>query len=207
MNKLYIFTSALLLLNGSTAHSIDIFHEISQGNLSRNTQSWLKSPESKTMVNDYGQTILHQAVLTGNMRVIKQIAISNVDINALDKDGKTALDYAVDYGYKSAIHYLLKKNASVTTQENAFFIKKLLQPISIINKVIKTIFIIGAVAFTFGITLLLLSIPLASLGGLLAFIQVGLPGLGIIAISAPFLSLTNYANIPMNKYYTMKITA
>ncbi|HSW75638.1 MAG TPA: ankyrin repeat domain-containing protein [Candidatus Saccharimonadales bacterium] len=202
MNKFFIFTSALLLFSGSIAHSVDIFYEISQKKLSENTQKWLKSSECKTMINDKGQTILHHAVLSGNIKIIKKVANSNVDINALDKAGKTALDYAVDHGNKNVIVHLLNKKASVTTQENVIFIKNLLEQTSCFSQITsaaRKIFIIGAITLAIGIVICLsacfisftavgMGVPYGTgnfhIGGLFA-----IPGIFAMGLSAPVVLL------------------
>ncbi|HSW75637.1 MAG TPA: ankyrin repeat domain-containing protein [Candidatus Saccharimonadales bacterium] len=186
MNKVYIFTSALLLLNGSVTQTTDIFYEISKGNLSKNTENWLKNSENKNMVNAKGQTILHHAVLTGNIQIIKKVANSNVDVNALDKAGKTALDYAVDHGNKNIIQYLLMKKASVTTEQNALFAKELIKP-STLYKIGIALVVIGVICLIAPL-IVAIYIPLAGwlvLASLGEFTIFGVPGIVLMVTNAP----------------------
>jgi ankyrin repeat protein len=57
-----------------------------------------------------GKTVLHEAALRGYSGVVKTLLASGIQKNAKDKNGYTALSYALKYGNKSAAD-LLRKNA------------------------------------------------------------------------------------------------
>lgn len=62
---------------------------------------------------------LINAVKCKDKNYVKELLASNrVDVNAL-YNGKTALDIAVDYGFKKIAKILMKHGAKVTTMENA----------------------------------------------------------------------------------------
>ncbi|MCX5924322.1 MAG: ankyrin repeat domain-containing protein [Candidatus Dependentiae bacterium] len=96
MNKFQFFLCALFLMSASTFQAVDIFYEISKGNR-RSVKSWLKSSPDLSICNKLGQSVLHAAVLANSDHMVKIVLTSKVPVNALDKTGKTALDYAVDH--------------------------------------------------------------------------------------------------------------
>lgn len=69
--------------------------------------------------NHDGQTLLHIAVTNDAMQLIPIIFFllnKGIDINAVDNDGKTALDYALEQGNEETISFL-KENGAIANQE------------------------------------------------------------------------------------------
>ncbi|XP_028311252.1 protein phosphatase 1 regulatory subunit 27 [Gouania willdenowi] len=64
-----------------------------------------------------GMAALHEAVLTGNMEVVKLLVKYGADVHQRDEDGWTPLHMACSDGYPDIARYLLSKGAS-TEAEN-----------------------------------------------------------------------------------------
>jgi ankyrin repeat protein len=56
-----------------------------------------------------GETALHNAVKQGREKTVKLLVMNGIDVNILDKNGKTALDYAVMSDRSDIIRILSKK--------------------------------------------------------------------------------------------------
>lgn len=95
------------------------------------------------------QTVLHTAVLADNLKLVKEILKSEqIDINRLDQNGKTALDYAVEHGYSKIVKILFKNNGKVTSVDNADYAKKLMiRPFKILFFIALPLFIINLIVF------------------------------------------------------------
>ncbi len=126
MNKLQFFLCISILMNASIFQAIDIFHAISRGNI-KTVNAWVKLNSNLSICNEQGQSVLHAAVLANNKNIVKLLLKSSINVNEIDKKGKTALDYAIDYGYESIVLELGKHKAKVTTEQNAEFVKILLE--------------------------------------------------------------------------------
>lgn len=128
---------SLLLINFLTVCSMfatckhvqfqsDIFYEIAQGN-KKAVRTWLKSKPDLSICNDQGQSLLAVAVVTGQRDMVKIFIKAGVVINHVDKQGKTALDHAVEYGCVKIVCDLAKKGAKVTTTDNLYYLKTVLK--------------------------------------------------------------------------------
>ena len=60
-------------------------------------------------VTKFNRNGLHIAVLRGHLEVTKVLFKFNIDANAYDNDGNTALHFAAENGYKELINFLLEK--------------------------------------------------------------------------------------------------
>lgn len=117
-----------------------------------------------TQINNDGQTILHVAVLSNNAQMVNIILKSGlVNINQLDKYGKTAMDYAVEYAYNKMIRKLYKYKAKVTSQDNALYAKK------VIARPFKILFFLSLPILLIAFCTNMLSLSVAGNGGLLGF--------------------------------------
>ncbi|MBI2344743.1 ankyrin repeat domain-containing protein [Candidatus Dependentiae bacterium] len=104
--------------------------------------------------NNEGQTILHIAVIMNNWQAVKVILKSGFsNINQLDKHGKTAMDYAVEYGYRKMVKKLIKKQGKVTSLENAIYTKELLSSPFKKLLLVSLGFFIGAIVLMVTVTL------------------------------------------------------
>lgn len=56
---------------------------------------------------------LRDAAISGNFQKVKEEVLKNVNINALDQDGRTALMYASFNGYTDIVRFLLEHGADV----------------------------------------------------------------------------------------------
>lgn len=118
-----------------------IFYAVSQRN-TRCLEKILKNNPDITQTNDDGQTILHVAVLSNNWKAMKLIIQSGfANINQLDRYGKTAMDYAAEYGYNKIIRKLYKHNGKVTSIDNARYAQK------VITRPFKILLCIGIALF------------------------------------------------------------
>ncbi len=173
----------LTITTNVTAESKPIFHAIAQ-NDSASVEKILKKDEYHNTVNKDGQTILHVAVLANNKKATKTILKSKqINVNQLDNDGKTAMDYAVEYKQNKLIRKLYKHKGKVTTLENEKYAKK------IITRPFKILFFIGLALTIPGIGLIYLatqsgSVPQCGPGVGIIYgpIGLGLGGSGIIFI-------------------------
>jgi len=57
--------------------------------------------------------------------MVKAVLTSQVSVNALDKGGKTALDYVADYGHVNIIMELVSVGGKITTKSNEIWVKKI----------------------------------------------------------------------------------
>lgn len=75
-----------------------------------------------------GKTLLHEAALRGYSGVVETLLANGVDKNAKDKDGRTALSYALKYGNKKAADILRAKGVEdvpwETNLDDAAILKK-----------------------------------------------------------------------------------
>ncbi len=82
---------------------------------------WLLSHGAQTQgkIGDSGRNLLHLATLKGYTDIATLLVDKGVDIDATDKFGKTAIQYAKKYGHKKIAALLKTKGADVTLlQEN-----------------------------------------------------------------------------------------
>ena len=63
-------------------------------------------------------TQLHRAVQTVNEKEVHTLVEMGLDINAVDKEGKTPLHYAASIGRYSLVKYLVEHEASVYVKDN-----------------------------------------------------------------------------------------
>lgn len=66
----------------------------------------------------YKSVDIFDAARQGYKKDISQYLKSGVDINALDNDAKTILDYAVENNHKHIVYMLVKKRAKLVREEN-----------------------------------------------------------------------------------------
>ncbi|XP_067654205.1 uncharacterized protein [Haliotis asinina] len=65
-----------------------------------------------SLVDGYGDNVLHFACRGGDLETVKLILSMNVvDINARNNDGKTAADYARDFGHQRLLNLLVSRGA------------------------------------------------------------------------------------------------
>ena len=81
--------------------------------------SFQEHPELVSKKDEYGQTPLIQAALSGDKDMVELLFSYNVDINDRDNAGRTALHWAVDSGRDEVIKVLLAKKAEVNAKSNA----------------------------------------------------------------------------------------
>jgi ankyrin repeat protein len=56
---------------------------------------------------------LHRAVITGNEDIVKVLLQHQADVNSRDKNGRTALDLAIDVGHVAIVQILLAHGADI----------------------------------------------------------------------------------------------
>jgi ankyrin repeat protein len=80
---------------------------------------WLLSHGAQTQckLEDSGRDLLHLATLKGYTDIVKLLVDNEVDIDATDNWGKTALQYAEKYGHKKIAALLKTHGADVTFPE------------------------------------------------------------------------------------------
>ena len=117
---------SLLFLGMQIFAQESLFYTIKQGR-NFDLKNILQKNSESIQLNEEGQTVLHVAVLADNWQALKFILNSSfVDINKLDKYGKTAMDYAVEYGRSKMIKRLYKNHGKVTASDNAEYAKKII---------------------------------------------------------------------------------
>ena len=134
MNKFSLFlctvalTSAVIQAKVQTIKPVqsDIFYEIARGN-KKSIKTWLKSKPDLSIRNDKGQTVLAVAALTGQRDLVKMFVKAGAVINAVDSEGKTALDHAVEFGHVKMICDLVKCGGKVTTSQNLYHLKSVMK--------------------------------------------------------------------------------
>ena len=148
MKSKIIFFLSFLSTNLIHTEQNSAFYTIAQKD-TKALDQFLKTAPSD-IVNEEGQTLLHAAVLANNAKAVKMILKSNSEnINQLDNHGKTAMDYAVEYGHKKILKKLYKQDGKVTSFENIQHAYK------IISRPYKAAFFIGLCIFTIGACLFL----------------------------------------------------
>lgn len=123
MTKLQVILCSLFLVSASISQSVDIFYEIANCDYQA-VQYWIKFKPDFSIRNELGQSIVHAAVLTGKVKMVKEVLRSPVDVNICDNNGKTALDIASDYGDRAIVCELVGVGASVTSSYNEAWVKK-----------------------------------------------------------------------------------
>ncbi|MGB3863083.1 MAG: ankyrin repeat domain-containing protein, partial [Candidatus Aminicenantaceae bacterium] len=80
---------------------------------------WLLSHGAQTQckLEDSGRDFLHLATLKGYTDIVKLLVDNEMDIDATDKSGKTALQYAEKYGHKKIANLLKTHGADATLPE------------------------------------------------------------------------------------------
>lgn len=72
-----------------------------------------------SVVDDYGESCLHLAVLKGNIEMVTLLLENGIDVNMQNKKGNTPLHYAADLGHTS-IAELILKNGGRLDIENSY---------------------------------------------------------------------------------------
>ena len=70
------------------------------------------------MTDDRERTPLHEASEAGDMEAVSLLLRLCADINAVDKDGRTALHYAVQRHFPEVIMKLISAGAKVDVEDN-----------------------------------------------------------------------------------------
>ena len=122
MTKLQVLLCSLFLASASISQSIDIFHEISKGNY-KAVKSWVKSKPDVSIRDGQGQSIVHAAVVAGDIRTLGYLLSCKPDLSLVDNAGKTALDVAIDHGNEGIIFKLVYKKALVSTVDNKKYVE------------------------------------------------------------------------------------
>ena len=78
----------------------------------------LKSPSEpqKVIVVQKPDISIHKAAKDGNIKAIKQHLAAGADVNAKDKNGKTPLDWAIEFK-ETEIAELIRKHGGKTKKE------------------------------------------------------------------------------------------
>lgn len=123
-----VFSSALVDAKQSVVlMSLEsVFAEIKKGNVVA-IRNWVKTKPDAQGRNEKRQSLLAVAVIHGDLAIVRSLLKTNVSINAVDDEGKTALDWAVEYGYTDIALELAVKKAKVSSLENENFLKVLLR--------------------------------------------------------------------------------
>ena len=69
---------------------------------------------------EQGVSALHLAALDGNIDIIKLLISMNADVNLLDRNGNSVLDYAVQSGQFDASQYLIGCGSDMTRVRDGF---------------------------------------------------------------------------------------
>lgn len=153
-----------------------VFYVVKQKNSNLLRNMLQSSPESIGL-NTHGQTILHAAVLAKNHQSVKVICRSKlINVNQLDRYGKTALDYAVEHGYHKIIRILYKNNGKVTSVEHADYVKKT------ITRPFKILFFMGLFLPLLGLSAYILAVVIIE-----SLLFLALPVLFLFCFSNPAL--------------------
>ncbi|KFP75727.1 Putative ankyrin repeat domain-containing protein 31, partial [Acanthisitta chloris] len=81
----------------------------------------LSQPLSRSQVcrrNEYGETILHRAVMHQDLKLLNQIIKAGGNVNTQDYTGCTALHMASMKGFYRIVNELLKAGADVNATQN-----------------------------------------------------------------------------------------
>lgn len=92
-----------LLRHGKFEELQDLIHQ----------SDWNLSIDHK---DDMGNTLLHISAQNGSKRMVKLCLRNGADINAMNKNGQTALHFAFGYGYSELGGYLVLKGADDTVR-------------------------------------------------------------------------------------------
>ncbi|RCN36955.1 ankyrin repeat protein [Ancylostoma caninum] len=65
----------------------------------------------------YGELPLHWAARSGHANVVALLANERVDVNALNKNGESALLIASRYGHVDVVHALLERGANAAIRD------------------------------------------------------------------------------------------
>jgi ankyrin repeat protein len=61
-------------------------------------------------VNEYGQNLLHEAIAQNCSEILNYLLYCNIDVNKVDRDGKTPLHYSTAYNNYAFTKLLLDSN-------------------------------------------------------------------------------------------------
>lgn len=102
--------------------AVDIFHAINIGN-KHQVKQWIITNENINQLNQDGQTALIASVIRGNLNIVSEISKVAIDLNVVDNYGKTALDWAADYGDRRIIRHLIVIGCKAAQQNSIDCIK------------------------------------------------------------------------------------
>lgn len=108
---MFFLSTAMLLVGGSLSISNGIITAIEKGNI-----GWLHSrnvskDDLTYMSNANGKTLLHIGCEKGHFNIVEFLLDKGLDVNALDRDDKTPLHYAVISKSPCIVYLLLQKGA------------------------------------------------------------------------------------------------
>lgn len=141
IRRVFITVLAVIGFSLQMRPEAQIFTDIVQKN-KKAVDLWLKSKPATDIKNDKGQTLLTVAVQQKNYKVtVACLKDRSVDINAVDSNGKTALDYAVEQSNSRMVNKLVRKGADLVKVENREKFNKLvakrsLSPLSFMTKLV-----------------------------------------------------------------------
>jgi len=131
-----------------------------------------------SVIQNSGQFSLHKAVLANDLRSVKKILkTGSVNVNKLDHNNKTALDYAVEYGHSKIVKILFKNNGKVTSLDNAEYAKKfIVKPFKLLFFIAFPLLVITSIVFFPHCLLALVTVTPAAVGPCLIGTVVGAAG-------------------------------
>lgn len=137
----------------------DIFRAIETNN-KKAILGWFKSKPNIDELNEQGQTPLIICVKKNKKRWLKKLLNLGAHVNAIDKSGKTALDYAVERKNKPLTLELCKHNAKVTTEQNLSKVQLTIKRKTKKMKIVAGVFgVMGALSFASNLSQGRLSVP------------------------------------------------
>lgn len=94
--------------DNTSALSLSIIHEYPEL-----TELLLKHGANVNLSNNFGQTPLHFACLTGAQSIVQSLINKGANVNALNRYKETPLHTCGTHGYKDIFHLLLKSGADI----------------------------------------------------------------------------------------------